>query len=89
VKVEDKPEDTPETKAIKIKQLVTDITRLLHSIGTVTWYDTPRLRDLVVINPQWLADALSSVVSFLSYSSIAKKGGMITWHTLKSSLKLK
>lgn len=66
-----------------------DLTMLLHDIGSVVWHNIPKLRDLVVINPQWLADAMAGVVSFVSQEATAKNGGMTSRRKLQESLKLK
>jgi hypothetical protein len=61
----------------------------LHDIGLVVWHNVTRLRDVVVIDPQWLADALAGVVSFICQSSVARAGGMTNWSKMQQPLKLK
>eukprot|EP00039_Didymoeca_costata_P017388 m.321960 g.321960 ORF g.321960 m.321960 type:complete len:1371 (-) comp16530_c1_seq36:1283-5395(-) len=33
-----------------------------HDLGLLVWYDKPWLRDMVVLNPQWLINAASTVI---------------------------
>ena len=33
-----------------------------HSLNAVLWYDTPSLRDLVILDPQWVIDAASAFI---------------------------
>lgn len=68
---------------------ITEITTILHDTGFIVWHNAPKLRDVVVINPQWLADAMAGVVTFISQDSFAKSGGMINWGRMKESLSLK
>ncbi|KAL1496459.1 hypothetical protein AB1Y20_016413 [Prymnesium parvum] len=35
---------------------------LAHALGAVLWFDLPKLRDLVVCDPQWLIDGVSRVI---------------------------
>ncbi|GAM23578.1 hypothetical protein SAMD00019534_067530 [Acytostelium subglobosum LB1] len=39
-------------------------TDFLTNLGIILHYNTPSLRDLVVLDPQWLADVMSSLVTF-------------------------
>lgn len=66
-----------------------ELTPLLHDVGIVVWHDVPKLRNIVVINPQWLADAMAGVVSFMSLGAAAQQGGMINWGRMQDTLKLK
>ena len=34
----------------------------LHALNAVLWYDTPELRDLVILDPQWLVDCATSII---------------------------
>lgn len=62
---------------------------MLHNTGFVVWHNVPKLKDFVVINPQWLADAMAGVVTFLFETSKSKEGGMMNWSKIRDSLKLK
>jgi hypothetical protein len=62
---------------------------MLHITGFVVWHDVPKLRNLVVIQPQWLADAMAGVVTFMAQNSVARDGGMTNWLNIQKSLKLK
>jgi len=62
---------------------------MLHDTGLIVWHNIPKLRNLVVINPQWLADAMASIVTFMCQISVSKHGGLTTWHKMRESLKLK
>ena len=33
-----------------------------HSLNSILWYDAPNLRDLVVLDPQWIIDAVTCFV---------------------------
>eukprot|EP01133_Synstelium_polycarpum_P015754 gene15754-18720_t len=41
-----------------------DATSFLHNMGLVLHYNTPSLKNLVVLDPQWLADIMSSLITF-------------------------
>ena len=68
---------------------IEEITTILHDVGSVVWHNVPNLRDAVIIDPQWLADAMAGVVSFICQASVARAGGMIDWSKMQESLKLK
>ena len=34
----------------------------LHSIGALSWFDLPQLRELVILDSQWIVDAVSMVI---------------------------
>src|SRR4051812_16231555 len=36
----------------------------LNDCGVIVWFDVPTLRDIVVVDPQWLATLMASLVSF-------------------------
>jgi hypothetical protein len=42
------------------------VVRFLHDVGTLVHFDDPfgGLQDLVVIDPQWLADVMKSIITF-------------------------
>ncbi len=65
------------------------ITTLLHETGFVVWHDVPKLRNVVVINPQWFADAMASVVTFICQDAVSKQAGLTDWGKMKEHLKLK
>lgn len=62
---------------------------MLHDTGLIVWNNVPRLKDLVIIDPQWLADAMAGVVTFICQVSVSKTGGMIDWAKMKASLTLR
>ena len=62
---------------------------MLHTTGCVVWHNDPKLRDLVVINPSWLADAMAGVVTFMQQSLVSRNGGMINEYHIRESLLLK
>lgn len=66
-----------------------ELTETLHNLGLVVWHNVPKLRNIVIINPQWLADAMAGVVSFVSQTATAKQTGMTSWIKMQESLKLK
>ena len=37
--------------------------QFLHELGTVQYFDNDFLRNIVVINPQWIVNVMSCVVS--------------------------
>ncbi|KAN0024719.1 hypothetical protein ACTFIV_009128 [Dictyostelium citrinum] len=39
-------------------------TDFLHNLGIILHFDTPTLKNLVVLDPQWLADVMSSLITF-------------------------
>ena len=62
---------------------------MLHTMGCVVWHNVPKLRDLVVINPQWLVDAMAGVGTFIELTSLSRHSGMTNWNNIRESLKLK
>lgn len=68
---------------------IEEVTKVLHNIGSIVWHNVPKIRDIVVINPQWLADAMAGVVTFISQESVSNYRGMTSWGKLKESLRLK
>ena len=60
----------------------------MHSLGTVLWFDLPRLRELVVIDPQWIVDGISLVIrNFgihkLKVDVVAERKADAEWEELK------
>jgi Ran GTPase-activating protein (RanGAP) involved in mRNA processing and transport/GTPase SAR1 family protein len=41
-----------------------ETTRSLHCAGDLMWFETPALRRMVILDPQYVADALCTVVTF-------------------------
>jgi C-terminal of Roc, COR, domain len=76
------------TKDIKFEKLP-ELTTLLHDTGIVVWHNVPKLREVVIIDPQWLADAMAGVVTFIQQASVSQSGGMVEWNKLQASLSLK
>jgi hypothetical protein len=62
---------------------------MLHKMGMIVWHNTPKLEDIVVLDPQWLADAMAGVVTFISQDVVSKLGGTTNWQKLQEPLKLK
>ena len=46
------------------KENVGTVTRFLHDVGTLIYFDTQGLRDIVILDPQWLANIMASLVTF-------------------------
>lgn len=42
---------------------VIDAVRFLHELGTIQHFENDLLKDIVVINPQWIVDVMACVVS--------------------------
>lgn len=36
----------------------------LAEVGVITWFNSPGLKNLIVIDPKWLADLMATIVSF-------------------------
>ncbi len=51
--------DVHESFSFQIKEAI----QFLHELGTVQYFDNDFLRDQVVINPQWIVNVMSCVVS--------------------------
>jgi hypothetical protein len=52
-------------ESMSIEREVEVMLRFLHSIGAVCWFDVPEqpaLRDLVILEPQWIVDAVCMVI---------------------------
>jgi hypothetical protein len=62
---------------------------MLHDAGVVVWHAVFKLRDFVVIDPQWLADSMAGVVTFISMDSVSQDRGMVSWNKLQQSLELR
>lgn len=65
------------------------MTTLLHDVGAIVWHNAPRLRNAVITDPQWFADAMAGVVSFVSQGVASCNGGITNWARMQDSLKLK
>ncbi len=65
------------------------ITTLLHDTGFVVWHDVPKLRNVVIIDPQWFADAMASFVTFICQDAVSKQAGLTDWGKMKENLKFK
>lgn len=50
-----------ERCGVKSEHLL-QVLRLLHQLGSIVFYDEPGLRDLVVLEPQWLVVAVARVI---------------------------
>lgn len=62
---------------------------MLHNFGFVVWHNVQKLRDIIVLDPQWLADAMAGVVTFICQGMVSKHGGIADWERMQQSLKLK
>eukprot|EP00039_Didymoeca_costata_P016580 m.299550 g.299550 ORF g.299550 m.299550 type:complete len:1706 (-) comp16415_c0_seq19:74-5191(-) len=51
-----------QVKDLSIQLEVTLMLNKFHQIGICVWFDVPNLRDLVVLNPQWLINAASTLI---------------------------
>ena len=71
-----------------LEESVHGITTMLHNTGFVVWHNVPKMRDFIVIDPQWLADALASVVSFMCQSAVSHSN-TITHGKILELLKLR
>lgn len=49
----------------------------LHDMGVIMWQNAPVLNKVVIVDLQWFADALSSVVGLLTKDQAARDGGYI------------
>lgn len=58
-----KVRDMARECGIDSDQELHDCLRFLHNTGTVVFFDEPELREHVVLNPQWLADAMAHVLN--------------------------
>jgi hypothetical protein len=41
-------------------------TEFLHDVGSLIWFNQSSLRDLVILDPQWLSNVMASIISFKS-----------------------
>lgn len=62
---------------------------MLHNTGIVVWHNVAKLRDLVVLDAQWLANAMASVVTFMGQDSISSDGGMANWFKIREFMKIR
>lgn len=46
------------------KKALEQMTEFLNDVGSLIWFDTPNLRELVILDDQWLASVMASVISF-------------------------
>jgi len=61
-----------------------EVVRFLHNVGVLIHFDDPfgDLSDLVIINPQWLASVMKTVVSFSNTwckNGVISEGDLHTW----------
>ncbi|GAM17642.1 hypothetical protein SAMD00019534_008170 [Acytostelium subglobosum LB1] len=64
-----------ELSHMKLPDDLPGATAFLHNLGIILHYNTPSLKHLVVLDPQWLADVMSSLITF-SHNWI-KKGILV------------
>ena len=48
-----------DPRRIPLEREVQLMLAYFHSLGAVCWYDLPGLRELIVLDPQWVVDAIS------------------------------
>jgi hypothetical protein len=41
-------------------------TEFLHDVGSLIWFNQSSLKDLVILDPQWLSNVMASIISFKS-----------------------
>jgi hypothetical protein len=49
-------------RGLKLQDEVRAMLLFFHSLCAVLWFDEPELRELVMIDPQWLIDGISYIV---------------------------
>eukprot|EP01125_Pyxidicula_operculata_P003691 TRINITY_DN1493_c0_g1_i5.p2 TRINITY_DN1493_c0_g1~~TRINITY_DN1493_c0_g1_i5.p2 ORF type:complete len:2132 (-),score=469.27 TRINITY_DN1493_c0_g1_i5:6801-13196(-) len=49
---------------ISDRRALESMTEFLHDVGTLIWFDQPGLRDIVILDDQWLASVMATIVSF-------------------------
>uniref|UniRef100_A0A7S2GH12 COR domain-containing protein n=1 Tax=Haptolina brevifila TaxID=156173 RepID=A0A7S2GH12_9EUKA len=52
----------PSSVQITLDDELSAMLTFFHSLNAVLWYDTPSLRDLVVLDPQWVIDACTCFI---------------------------
>jgi len=55
----------------------------LNHVGTITWFSQPELKSLVVLDPQWLANLMATLVSF----TVNWKNGLLSIRDLQLAWK--
>ena len=57
------------------EKMVAAMLRFFHSQGDYLWYENlPEMKDVVIIDPQWLSDQLCTLITYRSSSSIISDG---------------
>ena len=46
------------------EESIGQVTSFLHESGSILWFDEPRLRDLVILNPEWLSTTFRYLLSY-------------------------
>lgn len=46
------------------EKICIECAEFLHSAGRIIWFNQHKIRGIVILNPQWLSDVMSSVISF-------------------------
>lgn len=62
-----------------------ELTIVLHDVGSVVWHNLPKIRNIVITNPQWLADVMAVIISYKALGV----GGIIYWEEIQAALKIK
>jgi len=52
----------------------------LCEVGVITWFNQPGLKNLIILDPKWLADLMATIVSF----KYRWKNGLVTLKNLLS-----
>ena len=48
---------------IKGEEEVREMATFLHDMGSVLWYNSTMMRDMVILDPQWLSEMMASIIS--------------------------
>jgi GTPase SAR1 family protein len=52
----------PSSKALTLETEVAALLDLFHELGTIVHYNDTKLKDMVILDPQWLIDLISAVI---------------------------
>ena len=80
-------------RGLQLEQEVRALLLLFHSLCAVLWFDEPGLRELVMLDPQWLIDGISCVVRNFTLHTMAcdkvcERQYEKQWATLKQEARL-
>ena len=57
---------------------VSALLRFFHGLGVLCWFDEPELREIVVLDPKWIIDALTCVIREFSIHPKGSSSGCAT-----------